>query len=59
MRAGAGGVPGAPAAVPGPLQYRVRGSDELEDTVREKADPEPRMFPVAVTHLVPEKMAKG
>jgi len=41
------------------LQYRVRGSDELEDTVREKADPEPRMFPVAVTHLVPEKMAKG
>jgi hypothetical protein len=23
------------------------------------ADPEPRMFPVAVTYLIPEKMARG
>ena len=23
------------------------------------ADPQPRMFPVAVTYLVPEKMARG
>ena len=30
------------------------------EAIRERfADPQPRMFPVAVTYLVPEKMAKG
>jgi len=46
------------------LRARVRAiPEEIEKetaAIRDRfADPEPRMFPVAVTYLVPEKMAKG
>lgn len=46
------------------LRARVRAiPEEIEKetaAIRDRfTDPEPRMFPVAVTYLVPEKMAKG